>query len=92
MPALDQYVVYGLDEAGELRPLASDEAFVVRQSDVFGTSALFAYAHLIHTALELDLSRGFLAREERRSLVLLADDIHETAVRWMATSGRKLPE
>jgi len=91
LSAADQFVVHIYTDDGDPQPVSSSEVFVLRQSDVFGDSVLFAYAHLVQTALELDSSRSFLTVEERHSLSRLADDIHETAVRWMTTHDRKLP-
>lgn len=69
--------------------------FVIRQSDVFGAATLYAYAHLIQTALELHVSRGedVFTISEVEYLETLANDLVEKAQKWQADAAfKKVPD
>lgn len=69
--------------------------FVLRQSDVFATGALFAYASSIQTALELEASMpddiSLFTSQQREDLSLYADKITRIAVAWTKTE-KKIPD
>lgn len=61
------------------------DTFVLRSSDVFGAQALFGYAHLIQTVLEVEAlpSRFKLfTDDERKYLMDLVELVNETGLEW----------
>ena len=70
------------------------EGFVLRPSDIFGPAALWAYAHLIQTAVELGQMRpGVFTDEEYRRLVDSALEVAQVAEDWQRRGeNRKVPD
>jgi hypothetical protein len=70
------------NESGDI--LESDECFVIRATDVFAAQALYGYAHLVQSALELNTlpSREFLSPAEKQSLEELTENLSALADRW----------
>lgn len=61
------------------------DCFVVRGQDVFGAQALFGYAHLIQTALEVSALPGrgsAFTPAECEHLSALADELMERGLKW----------
>lgn len=69
--------------------------FVVREQDVFAPAGLYAYAANIHSALEvIDVLDGVgISQEDRERLRALADDLTDTADKWVSSeTDKKLPD
>lgn len=77
-------------ETGEV--LESDSYFVIRQQDVFGAAALYGYAHLCQTGLELARQRGGFTDEECSRLESQAEELSELAFQWQQRGGTKVPD
>lgn len=69
-------------ETGEVLDPAT--CFVIRDTDVFAAQALWGYAHLVQSALELDALpfRNFLTIEEKRNLQDLIESLSALADKW----------
>lgn len=66
--------------------------FVIRSSDLFGSAALWGYAHLLQTGIEIARQRpGTFTDEECERLKTLADDLAKKAEAW-AVKGGRLPD
>lgn len=72
--------------------LAEDEFFVLRSSDLFGATALFAYAHHLQSALELDQLRTIFTAEEREFLDCLAEEVQQLGESWQVDGTATLPD
>jgi hypothetical protein len=66
--------------------------FVIRSSDVFGAPALYAYAHLIQTAVELDGQRRIFTDDERVRMEETAEYAVELAQEWQKRGDGRLPD
>lgn len=66
--------------------------FVIRSQDVFGAAALYGYAHLLQTGLELDRIRPRLSDEECGRLERLAEDVVKLAHEWQKRGDAKIPD
>lgn len=86
----DKYKVVKSDDGEELKP---GTYFVIRDTDVFGSQALYGYAHLILAALELDSlpDKSFFGLDERTRLELYVDDLSLLASYWL-TRSKKIPD
>lgn len=74
--------------------LALQDVFVIRAQDVFGPAALFGYAHLIQSNLEINKLPGRpspLSVEEIERLADLADTLTSVALDWQ-TRSKKIPD
>lgn len=99
----DKYVVFKREDwqtyLGSLRSVwqgslpGSLESVVLRPTDIFGAPALYGYAHLVQTFLEVErLTGGSLSDDQYRSLEKLADYFVETAKDWQRRGGQRLPD
>lgn len=88
---MGKYEVY--DSKGRILPASS--YFVIKSSDLFAPAALYGYAHLITSGLEL----GALPHrpdpftpDERLFLTRLADEAAALADNWMRSPDKKVPD
>jgi len=72
-------------------PEVLDDAIVIRKQDVFASSALFAYAHNIQTALEI-LEGGSIGKDSMDHLEELRDFFFEQATEAQELKGVKVPD
>jgi hypothetical protein len=69
------------------------EGFVLRPSDIFGPAALWGYAHLLQTAVELGQMRQCFGDDEYRRLVDSAVEVAKIAEDWQRRGeNRKVPD
>jgi hypothetical protein len=68
--------------------------FTIRDQDVFGAQALFGYAHIIQTGLELDAlpGRSVFTVEEREHLAATVDRLSSLAQHWQRHTNKKIPD
>lgn len=76
--------------SGELLPPGT--YFVVRATDVFAASGLWAYIHNMETVLELDAQAGFLRDDQARHLRELADRATQLARSWQESGLGSIPD
>ena len=76
--------------AGET--LAPGTYFVVRATDVFAASGLYAYCHSMETVLELDADAHFLRPEQREHLLEIADQARRLAHTWQTAGLGRVPD
>jgi hypothetical protein len=69
------------------------ESFVLRPQDTFAASAIYGYAHLLQSGLELDAIRSgaVFTDDERARLKDLADQVHNLANEWQGLAT-KVPD
>ncbi len=69
---------------------------MIRAQDVFGAAALFGYAHVIQSNVEVSRLPGrenLFSDEERQRLLELADRIMDFGVTWQTDHyTRKIPD
>lgn len=70
------------------------EGFVLRPQDIFGAAALWAYAHLLQTAVELGMMRAeAFTEEEIERLDRSSAQIAALAEEWqLRGENRKIPD
>lgn len=100
-PPLDgKYVVFKTEEWDEFVVLGADlpvallDCFVIRAQDVFGSQALYGYAHTIQSALELDAlpGRTTFTAEERERLCDVVERLSDLAGAWARQPHKKVPD
>lgn len=75
----------------EGKALDEGSFFVIRDTDVFGPAALFGYAHILQTVVELNRLRPSFTPEEADYLSETGDALVSLALRWQQSSG-KVPD
>lgn len=89
MPAAgDKYVVRTTGG----HALAPGTYFVIRGSDLFAASGLWAYCHSLETALELDAQASFLSPVQAERLRNIADQATALAARWHREGLGRIPD
>ncbi len=94
MQALPQEYRRDVEAAIKSIALPANSFFVLRDGDVFGPAALFGYAHVIQSNLEISRLPDRptpLTDEEAARLTDLADSITSLALSWQA-STKKIPD
>lgn len=91
-----KYVIYKRDEwehRAFLDEVDEVEGFVLCPSDIFGPAALWSYAHLLQTAVELGQMRQCFGDDEYRRLVESAVEVAKIAEEWQRRGeNRKVPD
>lgn len=72
--------------------LAPGTYFVVKSTDLFAASGLWAYVHAMATVLEMNDTRPILSADEYVSLTNTADRAAELAGRWTRAGAGRLPD
>lgn len=86
-------VKYEVRKVGSPTPIYHEDVFVLRKSDVFGAAALWAYAHLLQTGIELARSKpGLFSEEECRHLKDMAENTAIKAANWQKHGGGRVPD
>ena len=88
-----KYTVYPTDPSyGALEALPEGSFFVIRAQDVFGAAALYGYAHLVQTGLDLDTAGVLFDDDKRKTLEHLVETATALAEQWQMSGDSKVPD
>lgn len=87
----DKYIVYKRGSSRGDLPLT--DCFVLRPSDMFASAALWGYAHLVQTQLEVARQRpGTFSDDECKRMKDLAKMLASKAAEWQTIGTTKVPD